>query len=288
MEFRHILFPVDFSQRAHAAAPHVAAMAKRFGASVTVAHATDEPWQWYGGMDAAVVPAVSWPEIEADVQFRLDVFATEEMAGVTVRTAVLRGEPASTLIDFANGNRVDLIAIPTHGRGIFRSALLGSVTAKILHDSPCPVWTDAHSEEHAVPAERGWKSILCAIDTGAESNRLLHAAADLGRQCDAVVRVVHAVPGAEAGQELYFDIEFQRFLEDTAQRTIAGLQTIAGTHFEVCLGAGAPGKVVAATAERHHADLVIIGHGHLRETAGRLRTDTYGIIRGAPCPVLSL
>ena len=288
MDFRHILFPVDFSRRAHGAAPHIEGLAQRFGAALTLVHAAEEPWQWYGGMDAPVIPAIPWPEIEADCQARLDAFAAAEFPDMTVGSVILRGDPAHTVIDYAVAHKVDLIALPTHGRGVFRTALLGSVTAKILHDSPCAVWSDAHCEKPSVTAERGWRSILCAIDTSAESDRLIHAAADLGKQCDAVVRLVHAVPGAEAGQERYFDIEFQRFLKDTARHTIAELQRTAGTSFEVCLGAGAAGKVVKAAAEHHHADLVIIGHGHLRALAGRLRTDTYGIIRSAPCPVLSL
>jgi nucleotide-binding universal stress UspA family protein len=288
MEFKHILFPVDFSRRAHGAAAHIRGLVQRFRASLTLVHAAEEPWQWYGGVDAPVLPAIPWPEIEADAQSRLDAFAAAEFPGMSVGSVILRGDPATTVINYAGVHKVDMIALPTHGRGIFRAALLGSVTAKILHDSPCPVWTDAHCEKSPVHADRGWRSILCAIDTGPESNRLIHAAADLGKQCDAVVRLVHAVPGGEAGQERSFDMEFRRFLEDTARSTISDLQHTSGTSFEVCLGAGSPGQVVKAEAEYHDADLVIIGHGHLRALAGRLRTDTYGIIRSASCPVLSL
>ena len=35
-------------------------------------------------------------------------------------------------------------------------------------------------------------------------------------------------------------------------------------------------------------DLILIGRGMLHETMGRLRTHAYGIIRHAPCPVLSV
>jgi len=36
--------------------------------------------------------------------------------------------------------------MPTHGLGGFRRFLLGSVTAKVLHDADCPVWTGVHLE----------------------------------------------------------------------------------------------------------------------------------------------
>ena len=35
-------------------------------------------------------------------------------------------------------------------------------------------------------------------------------------------------------------------------------------------------------------DLIVIGREVLGETFGRLRTETYGIIRESPCPVLSV
>jgi Universal stress protein family len=38
LNLRHILFPVDFSERSHGAAPFVTAMAKRFDANVTLLH----------------------------------------------------------------------------------------------------------------------------------------------------------------------------------------------------------------------------------------------------------
>ena len=136
MEFKHILFPVDFSRRAHGAAPQIQGLVQRFGAALTLVHAAEEPWQWYGGMDAPVVPAIPWPEIEADCQSRLDAFAATEFPGMKVGSVILRGDPASTVVNYAGEHKVDMIALPTHGRGILRTALLGSVTAKILHDSP--------------------------------------------------------------------------------------------------------------------------------------------------------
>lgn len=286
MEFRHILFPVDFSQRATGAAPLVKAMTKRFDAKLTVLHAAEENYPMYMGMDAPILPELQWPEIEAEAKQQLADFAAAQFADCNPDLVVVRGDAAASTVAYAADQKVDLIAMATHGRGVFRAALLGSATAKIMHDAPCAVWTDAHTDQPQV--DHGWKSILCAIDTGEESARLIRAAAELGQQSGAVVRIVHSVPGAEAGQERYFDLEFQRFLEDSAKESIAKLQTETGTNFEVCLGAGSPGKVVAAAVDHHAGDLVLIGHGHLRAIAGRFRSHAYGIIRSAACPVLSV
>src|ERR1035438_185590 len=145
MEFRHVLFPVDFSRRAHGAAPRIKALAKRFGASLTLFHTADLPGPWFVGMEAPMLPELQWPEIEEEATKRMAQFAAAEFAGETVNTVVRQGDPGTGIVDFAAENKVDLIALPTHGRGMFRAALLGSVTAKGLPDSLCSVLWEAHA-----------------------------------------------------------------------------------------------------------------------------------------------
>ena len=48
----------------------------------------------------------------------------------------------------------------TLGEGAFYRFLLGSVTAKVLHESHCPVWTGAHLEE-AQAREFSIRHVLC-------------------------------------------------------------------------------------------------------------------------------
>jgi nucleotide-binding universal stress UspA family protein len=51
--------------------------------------------------------------------------------------AVLTGPPAQTILDYAAGEGVDLIAMATHGRSGLRRWLFGSVTEKVLHGCTC-------------------------------------------------------------------------------------------------------------------------------------------------------
>ena len=50
---------------------------------------------------------------------------------------VQEGDPAVNIADYASENGIDLIMMPTHGYGKFRSLLLGSVVSKVLHDADC-------------------------------------------------------------------------------------------------------------------------------------------------------
>ena len=102
------------------------------------------------------------------------------------------------------------------------------------------------------------------------------------------MRLVHAVPGMEAWPERQLDQEFEETLRDNARRTIEDLEKAADMRVPVCVGVGSVPDVVREEALQHGADLVLIGRGALQGTLGRLRTHAYGIIRNAPCPVLSI
>lgn len=289
MSFKNILFPVDGSDRAVAAAPFVSALASRYGATLTLASFVEIPSVWYGAAEVPIVPEMNINRLLEEAEHNLTFFAVGHFPGMQPMIRVEQGDPGSLISDLARATRADLIMMPTRGRGRFRAALLGSVTAKVLHDAVCPVWTAAHVEttEYAVSPE--WRKIVCAIDTTPEAGKLIRHAADLAAEAHAQVRLVHAIPAPPAAaQERYFDRDFDIFLKDSARKAIQTLQGEAGTNFQVCIGNGNISTVVAASALDYQADLVLAGRGTLTAFAGRLRTHLYGIIRDVACPVLSV
>ena len=62
-----------------------------------------------------------------------------DAAGVTYRTHIAMGESATVITDFARQNGSTLIIMGARGLGSIVSALLGSVTVKVVHLSPVPV-----------------------------------------------------------------------------------------------------------------------------------------------------
>src|SRR6185295_6633959 len=100
--------------------------------------------------------------------------------------------------------------------------------------------------------------------------------------------LLHAVPSIEAWPERQMDQEFEQTIRENARRSVMELQKAADIDVPACVGAGTVPEVVRDEALQHGADLIVIGRGALQETMGRLRTHAYGIIRHAPCPVLSI
>lgn len=289
MKYQRILFPVDFSDRCRAAAPFVSAIAKRDGASVTLASFIEAPVLWYGAAEAPCIPELSIPLWIEESERSIGFFADEFFRNIETRIEVCEGDPASCITELAATSKVDLIMMPTRGRGRFRAALLGSVTAKVLHDADCPVWTAAHPETPVYPASTEWRKVVCAIDSTDEASRVIRYAKDIVLSQNAKIHLVHAVPPPTEGfPEKYFDREFEIYLKEAACKTIRGIQEEAGTNFRLCIEAGKASSVVAAAAEEDEADLVLIGRGALPHFGGRLRTNVYAIVRDSPCPVLSI
>ena len=88
--------------------------------------------------------------------------------------------------------------------------------------------------------------------------------------------------------ERQLDQGLQEDLRKNAREAIERLQRSVGITAPLCIGVGEVANVVRAEADGHGAELILIGRGILHETMGRLRTHSYGIIRHAPCPVLSV
>src|ERR1700679_1002476 len=163
LQFEHIVFPIDFSSRCCAAVPFVESFAKRFGSKLTLISVA-QPF-WYTGMGDPGGPVViDTDEILRELETRLSGALVKEFAALSVERVAELGDPSQVIVEYARGVKADLIMMPTHGYGPFRSLLLGSVTAKVLHDAECPVWTAAHVADHAVKDHLATRGMVCAVD----------------------------------------------------------------------------------------------------------------------------
>jgi nucleotide-binding universal stress UspA family protein len=287
--FQRILFPVDFSQQSRAAALFVKAMATRFRSEVSLLHVVEIPQAWYGPPEADAFDAfIDISSMLEDRRGALQSFLADELADVTVQRCVQSGDPAAYITQYARQKKVDLIMMPTHGYGPFRSLLLGSVTVKVLHDAECPVWTTAHASEIATNAGKPWRQLICAVDEDSRDTPLVRRAAQLASEQGAELRLVHAVTGLDDEPGDGVNDPWREFLFGVARERIDKLQAEAGTKLELRLAAGNAGKIVREMALRYGADLLLVGRGKIQKHFGRLRSNAYAIVRDAPCPVISM
>lgn len=282
---KHILFPFDFSAQASQVAPFVRALASRFGASITVLSVVPPTFEVMpAGMGLRAGEDVS--DWTGALQSRLDQTLITELAGVPVERIADAGDPGFRITDFAHSHGVDLIMMPTHGLGLFRSLLVGSATSKVLHDARCPVWTAAHAEQQRAGGLP--KTILCAVDGSAASGALLTWAADFSTRVGAALKLLHVVGSITDWPSLERERALQEQVRQAAQTEIMSLQASAGVHAPLRVAVGDIVATVTEHAREENADLILIGRGSLQSALGRLRTHAYGIIQRSPCPVLSV
>ena len=274
---KKILFPVDFSAQCVGAARHVEALAGWFQAEVMLLHVVGN------GTNTLA------EELKPRSQVQLDGFLAEEFKYFTTQRVCVVGDPAEKIIEIAGSWSPDLVMMPTQGLGFFRSFLLGSVTAKVLHDVECPVWTGIH-EEDAPPLEKiTWSKVLCAIDLGDRSPDVLAWAAFLAREHQAELRILHATPALEAAAAgRYLDEEFAASLAAEAKSRIVAIEAAVGTNATIQIARGNPRTAVTCAAKDFSADLLVIGRQNSAGIAGHLRHNAYAIIRASPCPVISI
>jgi nucleotide-binding universal stress UspA family protein len=105
---------------------------------------------------------------------------------------------------------------------------------------------------------------------------------------DARLTLAHAVPCIEVRPGEGFDREATERLARASRDQLDELVEDVAPNAEVIIDGGDPPKVVCRTAERVHADLLVIGRGSAAGIFGRLRTNAYAIIRQSPCPVVSV
>ncbi len=286
--FNKILFPVDFSDRCRSAAQYVESMAANFGSKLILLHVVDV-------FDPAVDVNAGGMMFETQVEERaltlkkiLEPYLEEELKPLTVERRLEIGDPARVIVEMAQRENVDLIMMPTHGYGGFRRFILGSVTAKVLHDAACPVWTGAHMQSPPLPEAIRMDHIACAVDLGPENEAVIRAAAGLAEENIADLTVIHVVPSSDTGPARFADADLRSYLIKDARERLQATCTNLQIKARIFVEAGSSiVAMVSAAAAQHRAGLLVIGRSQ-HHGMGRLRTHSYSIIREAQCPVLSI
>jgi nucleotide-binding universal stress UspA family protein len=138
-----IVVPLDGSQIGEAALCYAVAIARKTGAEMALV----EVFEQVKGVGASGA-RYTIPEDESVRKSLLSYL--EHVAqpirneGLKVSTAVLFGSAAGNIVEYAEKNAIDLIAVSTHGRSGLGRWVFGNVTDKILHTGDVPVLV-AHS-----------------------------------------------------------------------------------------------------------------------------------------------
>lgn len=286
-----ILVPIDFSDRSRLAARDASELARHFHSEVTlfyvnelvVIHPTTGPL----GVGISSTNAVEAGHISQRQQ-QLDAFGCAEFTGVKINRLICSGDPATLIVEHAHTEGVDLILMPTRGEGAFRRLLMGSVTAKVLHDAECPVWTGTHVRDALGPSLTEVRHVMCAVDFGAQSVKALHWAADFASEFGAKLTVVHAVLATPPNLPERYMFQWHGEATGGAEARLRDLLLTSHIQADILIADGETPKVLGNALQQQDAGLLVMGRSCVPGRSGRLGSDAYGIICQAPCPVVSI
>ena len=137
-DYEDVLIPTDGSEPAGAAVAHGVAVAAAFDATVHVLNVVDVG-AMAAGADAAPPTALLDQLVERGEEATGAVADRVREADLEVVTEVREGFPGPDLLEYAEEESVDLIAMGTHGRTGVDRLLLGSTTERTIRRAPMPV-----------------------------------------------------------------------------------------------------------------------------------------------------
>jgi nucleotide-binding universal stress UspA family protein len=295
-----ILLPVVFTDNsAHfrQLGCQAAWLARRFHAEIILLHVVTPFSYPYGLLESG--HEITARDLEAKVvqwaQKDLDDVLLPQLEGIAVTRVLLRGDPAREIVEAARFHNAGLIVMSTRGEGVLYRLLLGSVTAKVLHESSCPIWIGAHPPElHPGEAERrseelSIRRILCSVELNAHNRHTLARAAEMAAAVDARLTIVHITGGVESFGPggSWVNPEWKQTIVSMATEEIAKLQKDVGTDADVIIDSGNVPQLLNRAAKETNADVLIIGHIPGRSHLGD-NGEGYGIIRESLIPVLSV
>lgn len=258
-QLKRILFPVDFSDRSRAAAAYAEEFAAHFDAELILLHVVEPPNYNTSLEDSHRVHSQGF-----------DKFFGHRLQRLKVKRLIQHGDAAGKIVECAAKHSADLVMIPTQGLGVYRRLIIGSTSAKVLHDADCPVWTGVHWDHTPLPESISYRHVCCAVDLKPHSANVLRWACRFAKAYHAELTLIHAGDSNESMPEL------TRLTESMGSRP------------EIRVHDGDPATIVASLAAEQKADLLVIGRGAESGLLGRLVATAYSIIRQSPCPVVSV
>jgi nucleotide-binding universal stress UspA family protein len=223
---------------------------------------------WYGGPWSAGVAYV--PPVDLRDRVRAERGEILEAAairlrrpGLEVTTRSVEGRAASVIVETARTIGADLIIVGARGHGAIERALLGSVSAEVVDQAPCPV---------LVARRRSAGRVLIGTDGSDVAISAARFVGECGLFASSLVRVVHAIDvnaswwlGYTPGDATFAVDAYDRVVTEARQRgndvtsSLATEMRTQGFPVSTVSIDGPAAAVIVNEATSWGADLVVVG-----------------------------
>ena len=154
IQLKNILVATDFSEPSEVALEYGRNLARAYGATIHVLHVVEDVTLRYATEGAVALPDIlkdlenaAWRDVNAAV-------TADDRRTLPLKTAVeTHVTVAEGITGYAKENQIDLIVVGTHGRGVFKHFIMGSVAERVVRTAPCPVLTVRSPERDFIAPE---------------------------------------------------------------------------------------------------------------------------------------
>jgi nucleotide-binding universal stress UspA family protein len=299
-----ILVPLDGSALAEQVLPSVHMLAPILGAKVKLLHVVLETDRYHLAVDFDPVDPIAprqeqrlkaWDVLRQNAEKYLDRPSAQlRAAGIESTFEVRLGAPAEIIVEAAEREQVELIAMATHGYSGLRRWALGSVTDKVIHATDVPVCV-VRGTQPPPSGERSLTRILVPLDGSALARQALPFAARLaGRtRAELILLTVAPPPILEAPELMSSSPRYDDMLvglKDEVMVELGGLadelhqRDVQVTPMAVN---GFPADMIIDVAARQQADLIVMAtHGYSGLKRWALGSVADKVLHAAPIPLM--
>jgi nucleotide-binding universal stress UspA family protein len=287
LKIHKIAVLTDFSPNARTALRFAAAIARRYGASVLLAHAYMQSSCAFAAPDGALV----FKALE-DERHRLQTQLINEtrsafLQSVKCTVHVHMGIPKDLLKELGH---TDLIVVGTSGETGFGKATLGSTAETIFRSSSVPVLTVGPHCDCPAAEETAFTTVLYATDLSAGAAPALPYALSIAQKHGARLVLLHVASAEDSAfsfdRSMASEAPLEALHKLVADTTDGKLQPM------YIVGFGRPDAVINAEARKLKASLIVVGAGGASgysSLVSHLDGGTaYRVAAIAECPVLTI
>jgi nucleotide-binding universal stress UspA family protein len=299
LSIQNIVVPIDFSKMSVQAIQIAKQLARRFDASIHLAHVRQ--FNYAADFMAPVPPMVPFSTMpyeqngEQTVLRELKKVASE--CGVSSASCdVLSGAPPfDEICRLGQTIPADLIVMPTHGRTGLKHVFLGSTAERIVQHSSCPVLvTRGNSAQSKNGSRFRIKTILVPVDFSSCSQEGVRYAIAFANEFGAKIILLHATYlgyiYSSEGTAIYDIPGLQKAARKTAERKMRELArsvNFGAVKYQTAFTDGSPVIDICDFAKDHELDLIITStHGLTGFTHVLIGSIAEQVVRHSPCSVL--
>lgn len=180
-----ILVPTDFSLNAMKAALYAASIAEKSGAKVYLLHVVEPITDSLGlayPMQEKLMEDIADNRINEMSVFQKDMAAAAP--GIKSEAEIVQGSTITSILDFAEGHKIDLIVMGTKGATGVKEIFMGSMTAGIIGRTKIPVLAVPDEYQTRVP-----EVLLFATNRFEENSDWLNKIVDMAGLFSATIHV---------------------------------------------------------------------------------------------------